>query len=67
MISGKHHLDYLARDFLVDYNSHRAHSARDSLLPIRAIPEEMDTIPLEQMEVRSNIGGLVKSFGRKAA
>ena len=35
VIFGKHHLDHLVREFLVYYNNHRSHSARDSLPPIR--------------------------------
>jgi len=30
-------------------------------------PQEVDTVPLDQIEVKSYVGGLVKSFGRKAA
>lgn len=67
VIFGKQHLDHLVRDFLAYYNKHRAHSARDSLPPIRTLPEEMDTIPLDQVVVKSYVGGLVKSFGRKVA
>ncbi len=63
----KQHLDRLVREFLVYYNRHRAHSAQDNLPPIRTIPQEMDTILLAQIEVRSYVGGLAKSFGSKAA
>ena len=67
VIFGKHHLDHLVRDFLSYYNRHRAHSARDNLPPLRTVPEDIDTIPLGEVEIKSYVGGLVKSFGRKAA
>ena len=67
VIFGKRHLDHLVSDFLAYYNRHRAHSSRDSLPPIRTVPEEIDTILLNQVEVKSYVGGLVKSFERRAA
>lgn len=67
VVFGKRHLDHLVRDFLVYYNRHRAHSSRDSLPPIRNVPEVVDTISLDEVEVKSYVGGIVKSFGRKAA
>ncbi len=40
---------------------------RDHLPPIRELPEDVDAIALDELEVRSYVGGLVKSFARKAA
>jgi len=40
---------------------------RDHLPPIRDVPEEVETFKLDQIEVKSYVGGLVKSFERKAA
>jgi len=40
---------------------------RDWLPPIRHEPEEVDTLKLDQIEVKSYIGGLVKAFHGKAA
>jgi hypothetical protein len=37
------------------------------LPPVREEPEEVETLKLDQIEVKSYIGGLVKSFERKAA
>jgi hypothetical protein len=39
---------------------------RDHLPPIRVVPEELETMSLDQIEVKSYVGGLVKSFKRKA-
>ena len=35
--------------------------------PIRDMPEELETLPMDQTEVKSYVGGLVKSFERRAA
>jgi len=40
---------------------------RDHLPPIRDVPEEVETLTMDQIEVKSYVGGLVKSFGRKVA
>lgn len=40
---------------------------RDYLPPIRDVPEEVQTLSMKQIEVKSYVGGLVKSFERKAA
>ncbi len=37
------------------------------LPPIRETPDEVDTLKLDQIEVKSYVGGLVKSFERRAA
>ena len=39
----------------------------DHLPPIRNVPEEVATLSMEQIEIKSYVGGLVKSFERKAA
>ncbi len=40
---------------------------RDHLPPVRDVPEEVETLTMDQVEVKSYVGGLVKSFERKAA
>jgi len=40
---------------------------RDWLPPIRDVPEEIETLQFDQIEVKSYVGGLVKGFERKAA
>ena len=40
---------------------------RDWLPPIRDVPDEVDTLRMDQIEVKSYVGGLVKSFERRAA
>jgi hypothetical protein len=37
------------------------------LPPVREEPDEVDSLKLDQIEVKSYVGGLVKSFSRKAA
>lgn len=67
IVFGKRHLDYLVSAFVSYYNQHRSHMERDHLPPIREAPDDVDTLLLEQVEVTSHVGGLVKSFERKAA
>jgi hypothetical protein len=64
---GKRHLDYIVTSFADYYNLRRAHLLRDSLPPIRQLPEEVASLKREQIKVKSYDGGLVQSFERKAA
>lgn len=67
IIFGKRHLDYLLAGFVEYYNTARSSMVRDHLPPVREVPEEVDTLKLDQIVVKSYVGGLVKSFHRKAA
>ncbi len=67
IIFGERHLNYLVSEFCDYYNHHRSHSCRDNLPPLSTEPEEIETLKLEQVYVASHVGGLVKSFERKAA
>lgn len=67
IIFGKTHLDYLLCEFTEYYNTVRSHMERDHLPPRRNIPEEAETLKPDQIEIKSHIGGLVKSFERKPA
>lgn len=63
---GKRHLDYLLSKFVVYYNSPWSSMVRDHLPPVRDDPEVVETLKPDQVEVRSHVGGLAKSFQRKA-
>jgi len=67
LVFGKRHLDYIVSSFVTYYNTKRAHMERDYLPPIRDVPDEIETLSMNQIEVKSYVGGLVKSFERKAA
>ena len=67
IIFGKRHLDYLVAEFVDYYNHHRSHMERDHLPPIRQEPEEVDSLRLDEVEIKPYVGGLVKSFERRAA
>ena len=67
IVFGKRHLDHLITEFVTYYNTRRSHMQRDHLPPIHDLPEEVETIRLDQIEVKSYVGGLVKSLERKAA
>ncbi len=66
-IFGKQHLDHLVAEFVDYYNHQRNHMERDHLPPIRELPEEVEKLSLNQVEVKSYVRGPVKSFERKAA
>ena len=38
---------------------------RDHLPPLRTIPDELDTLDVENVVTRTHVGGLVTSFERK--
>ncbi|QDT53900.1 Integrase core domain protein [Caulifigura coniformis] len=67
ILFGNRHLDYLIESFLVYYNGQRAHMERAHLPPLGTVPDEVDKPIRNRIEVRSYVGGLVKSFERKAA
>jgi putative transposase len=68
IVFGKRHLDYLVRVFVGHYNERRAHSARDFLPPAcnEPVPEN-NTIVLEDIVCREELGGLIKTYARRAA
>ena len=67
VIFGRRHMDHLVAEFTDYYNHQRSHMERDHLPPIREIPDDVEKLSIEQIEVKSYVGGLVKSFERKAA
>ncbi len=68
IVFGKRHLDYLISEFVTYYNHRRSHMERGHLPPIReAEPEEVETLKLNEVVVKSHVGGLVKSFERRVA
>ena len=68
LIFGERHLDYLVAEFTEYYNDQRAHSARKFLPPSCSDPPPDDeSVDLDQIVCREQLGGLVKSFVRRAA
>ena len=67
LIFGQRHLDHLLREFTEYYNYVRSHTEWRYLPPIHSPPEEIPSLESDQIVVRSFVGGLVKSFERKAA
>lgn len=67
IIFGKRHLDHLLAEFTEYYNTTRSSMVRDHLPPVRSEPESVETVNLEQIRVKSYVGGLVQGFERTAA
>jgi putative transposase len=66
IVFGRRHLDHLVAEFTEYYNQHRSHMCRGHLPPLGEEPEEVETLRLDEIEVKSFVGGLVKGFQRKA-
>ena len=67
IIFGSKHLDHLLTEFTTYYNGCRSHMERGHLPPIREEPDLVKTLRLDEIEVKSYVGGLVKAFERKVA
>ena len=67
ILFGQRHLDHIVGQWVDYYNKTRSHMERGHLPPIREIPEEVSKLDRDQILIRSYVGGLVKSFERKAA
>ena len=68
IVFGKQHLDYLLTEFVDYYNRKRSHSERSCLPPlVESEPEAVASLLSEEVQVESHVGGLVKSFSRRAA
>jgi putative transposase len=68
IVFGTDHLDHLVSEFVQHYNEHRAHSNRGHLPAVRQqAPEEWTTIDLEHVVCRERLGGVLKSYERRAA
>ncbi len=67
ILFGQRHLDHIVAEWVAYYNQVRSHIERKNLPPVHDTPEEVATLKPEEVEIRSHVGGLVKSFHRKAA
>ncbi len=61
--------NYLANEYTEYYNTKKSHMERDWMPPLREReePEKVATPTMDQIEVKTYVGGLVTSFERKAA
>ena len=60
-------LDHIVSEYVDYFNTRRSHSSRGNLPPLATPPKVMPVLRTDQVEVKSYVGGLVKSFERKAA
>ena len=54
-------------EWVAYYNTIRSHTARSHLPPVHTVPDEVPKLDRDQIMIRPYVGGLVKSFERKAA
>lgn len=67
ILFGNRHLDYIVEHFVVYYNVARAHAGKQHLPPVGPEPDELALPNRDRIEIRTYVGGLVRSFERKAA
>jgi putative transposase len=67
ILFGQRHLDHIVAEWVAYYNQVRSHIERKHLPPVHDAPEEVVTLKPDEIEIRSHVGGLVKSFHRKVA
>lgn len=67
LIFGQRHLDHILGEFTEYYNRVRSHTERDHLPPNHLPPDEVESLESDQIVVKTYVGGLVKSFERRAA
>jgi putative transposase len=67
LLFGIRHPDHIVSKWVEYDNTRRSHMVRAQLPPVREKPEEVRQFERDQVVVRSNVGGLVKSFEKRAA
>jgi putative transposase len=78
VVFGSRHMDVLCQEFKVHYHEERPHQGLGNELVIsdsrskkrsksKAKPSETDSIPISEIRCQERLGGLLKSYSRKAA
>ena len=68
VIVAERHLNYLIREAQAWYNKERPHSARDHLPPAcEKRPDPRTTLKMSEVVCTTRLGGLLKSYSRRAA
>ena len=68
VIVAEKHLDHICRIWSRQYNEERPHSSRNHLPPdFTASPVETTTVRLNDVVCTSKLGGVIRSYSRRAA
>jgi len=68
VIVAEKHLDHISRIWSRHYNEERPHSSRDHLPPdFTAPPSEVTTVRLSNIVCTTKLGGVIRSYSRRAA
>ena len=68
VIVAQRHLNYVCREFAAHYNRERPHEARDHLPPECEVePDIAETISMRDVVCSTRLGGLLRSYSRRAA
>jgi putative transposase len=68
-ILGTKHLDHLCSEHLAYYHEDRPHQSLGNrpVRSLRRVPSVADPVPLRTVRCKERLGGLLKSYSRKAA
>jgi putative transposase len=70
VVFGHKHMDYLCDQFRVHYHLERPHQGLDNQLiekPMQNANTTGESIPIAEIHCQERLGGLLKSYSRKAA
>jgi putative transposase len=68
VVVGERHLNHINREAMAWYNKERPHSARDHLPPAcEKPPEAQVSLKMSEVVCTTRLGGLLKSYSRRAA
>ena len=68
VIVAERHLNYITREWRLHYNAERPHEARRHLPPgCESPPTAQETIRLKDIVCETRLGGMLKSYSRRAA
>lgn len=70
VIFGESHMDHVCKEYLEYYHTERPHQGQgieNELLITKRMATPVDAIPLDEVRCSERLGGLLKSYSRKAA
>jgi hypothetical protein len=62
IVFGEAHLHHLLAEYVTHYNQERAHQAKDNLPLTSLPPPPVSPSPLEEVDCRERLGGLLKHY-----
>jgi putative transposase len=66
VVFGAQHMDVLCREYLEYYHTERPHQGRENELLVGKVPQQGKLLKLSDIKCTTRLGGLLKSYQRKA-